>query len=97
MPDTALLVIDIQRAAFDGVRCPPVDSPDELLRCAHELIDAARAGDHPIVFIQHCEGPNEPFEENTDHWLLHASLVPADRDVVLRKYKSSAFEGTSMK
>ena len=96
MSNTALLVIDIQRAAFDGVRCPPLDSPDKLLRSAHTLIDAARAGDHPIVFIQHCEGPNEPFEENTEHWLLHQSLVPTPGDVLLRKYKSSSFEGTAL-
>ena len=96
MPDTALLVIDIQRAAFDGVRCPPMDAPDQLLRSAHTLIDAARAGGHPIVFIQHCEGPNEPFEENTGHWLLHQSLAPAIDDVLLRKYKSSSFEGTAL-
>jgi polar amino acid transport system substrate-binding protein len=94
MNNTALLVIDIQRAAFDGVRCPPMDSPDALLRSAHTLIDAARAGGHPIVFIQHCEGANTPFDENTEHWLLHQSLVPAPDDVLLRKYKSSSFEGT---
>ena len=55
MPNTALLVIDIQRAAFDGVRCPPMDSPGQLLRSARTLIDAARAGGHPIIFIQHCD------------------------------------------
>ena len=43
MTDTALLVIDIQRAAFDGVRCPPMESPDELLRSAGVLIDGARS------------------------------------------------------
>jgi polar amino acid transport system substrate-binding protein len=96
MPDTALLVIDIQRAAFDGVRCPPMDAPDRLLQSAHALIDAARAGGHPIVFIQHCEGPNEPFEENSEQWQLHRSLVPATGDVLLHKHQSSSFEGTAL-
>lgn len=96
MSNTALLVVDIQRAAFDGVRCPPMDAPEQLLRSAQTLIAAARSGGYPIIFIQHCEGPNAPFEENTEHWLLHQSLVPAPDDLQLHKYKSSSFEGTSL-
>lgn len=96
MPTTALLVIDIQRAAFDGERCPPIDSPDQLVRSACELIEAARSGDRLVVFIQHCDEPEQPFEEGTDHWQLHESLVPAAGDLVLKKYASSSFEGTDL-
>ena len=96
MPNPALLVIDIQRAAFDGVRCPPMDAPDALLASAHALIDAARAGGHPVVFIQHSEGPGAPFEEGTEHWLLHRSFDPHPGDLRITKSKSSSFEGTSL-
>ncbi len=96
MPNTALLVIDIQRAAFDGVRCPPLDAPDTLLRSARSLIDSAREGGRPIVFIQHCEGPDTPFDENTEHWLLHESLVPAPGDLIVSKRQSSSFQDTTL-
>jgi len=94
----ALLVIDIQRGAFDGVRCPPIDSPERLVGNAKRLVEAARAGQQPIVFIQHCENVvGEVFEENSAHWPLHESLVPiGPRETTLKKYASSAFEGTDL-
>lgn len=96
MPTTALLVIDIQRAAFDGVRCPPIHSPERLVAHACSLVEAARAGGHHIVFVQHCDEPDQPFEEGTTHWLLHESLVPGPGDSVLKKRASSSFEGTDL-
>jgi nicotinamidase-related amidase len=96
MQDTALLVIDIQRAAFDGVRCPPMDSPEQLVRSATALIAAAHAGGHPVVFIQHSEGAGEPFEAGTVHWQLHEALVPAPGDLMVEKRQSSSFEGTEL-
>lgn len=96
MQTTALLVIDIQRGAFDGVRCPPIDSPDTLVRSACALVDAARASKTTVVFVQHCEGADQPFEEGTEHWQLHASFEPEPSDFVLKKHASSSFEGTDL-
>ena len=96
MPTTALLVIDIQRGAFDDVRCPPIHSPQRLVDNACSLVEAARAGGHPIVFVQHCDEPGQPFEEGTPHWQLHELLVPAPGDAVLKKRASSSFEGTDL-
>jgi nicotinamidase-related amidase len=93
---TALLVIDVQRAAFDGERCPPIDQPQRLVTNAVSLVNAAHEAGAPIVFIQHCEGAGEPFEEGSPHWELHEALVPLRNDTLLRKYASSAFEGTSL-
>ena len=96
MATTALLVIDIQRGAFDGVRCPPIDSPERLVRHAGALVAAVRAGQVPVVFIHHCDEPGQAFEEGTEHWLLHESLVPAAGETVLKKHASSSFEGTDL-
>jgi polar amino acid transport system substrate-binding protein len=93
---SALLVIDIQRAAFDGVRCPPMDAPDALLASAHTLIAAARDGGHPIVYIQHAEGAGAPFEEGTEHFQLHPSFAPGRGDVRITKHKSSSFDDTPL-
>lgn len=97
MPTTALLVIDIQRGAFDGLRCPPVDSPERLVRSATTLIDAAREAKRPVVFIQHGEEEiGSPFEDGTPHWQLHESLVPVPGEMVISKRQSSSFEGTDL-
>lgn len=94
----ALLVIDIQCGAFDGQRCPPIDAPAPFVRQARRLVEAARAGRHPIVFIQHCErDPRAPFEEGSVHWQLHESLRPeGPGESTLKKYASSAFEDTGL-
>ena len=96
MQITALLVIDVQRAAFDGARCPPIDSPDRLVGNTCTLVEAARAGGHPVVFVQHCEEPDQPFGEGSEHWQLHESLAPAPGELTLKKYASSSFEGTAL-
>ena len=92
----ALLVIDIQRGAFDGARCPPIDRSTELVNSARTLVDAARAADSPIVFIQHCAEPDHPFEEGSPHWEFHDELSPLPGDTILRKHASSAFENTDL-
>jgi nicotinamidase-related amidase len=93
---TALLVIDIQRGAFDGQRCNPIADPDGLIDHAVSLIGAARDAGASIVFIQHCDGPDEVFEEGSAHWALHDRLEPQPGDTMLKKYASSAFEGTNL-
>lgn len=97
MPAPALIVIDIQRGAFDGVRWHPIDSADRFIQRANQLVAAAREGGHPVVFVQHCEDtPGELFETGSPQWLLHESLVPAEGEPVVRKYASNAFENTDL-
>src|ERR1700754_3486371 len=96
MQNTALLIIDIQRGAFDGVRCPPIDSPERLVANAGALLEAARAGGHAIVFVKHCDDPGQAFEDGTEHGELHGALVPVPGELVLKKYASSSFEGTDL-
>ena len=96
MKNAALLVIDMQRGAFDGARCPPIDRPSTFLESVLALVGAARAGGRPIVFIQHCDSAGNVFEEGTQHWKLHKGLAPQPGDQVLRKRASSAFEGTAL-
>lgn len=96
MPTTALLIIDVQRGAFDGVLHSPINQPDALIDSARRLLNAARSGDVPVVFIQHGEGPGELFTEGTPQWALHEALVPQAGDAVVHKRASSAFEGTDL-
>lgn len=95
MKQAALLVIDVQNGAFDGVRCPPISDADRLLSNARRLIDAAREAGAPVVFIQHCDTAGA-FEEGTPHWQLHPMLSTHAGDAVVTKRQSSAFEGTDL-
>lgn len=97
MQTIALLVIDIQRGAFNGQLCPPIDQPERLVDHAVSLVGAARSANRPVIFIQHCEdGPDELFVEGTVHWELHDRLAPAPGDTVIKKRASSAFEATDL-
>ncbi|MCY7387760.1 MAG: cysteine hydrolase [Burkholderiales bacterium] len=96
MSASALLVIDTQQAAFNGVFCPPIDRAENLVTNARALIDAARDIGTPIIFIQHSEGKGEPFEEGTSHWEFHEQLTPHAGEPVVKKYVSSAFEKTDL-
>jgi len=96
MGRTALLVIDIQRGAFDGERCSPIDRARDLIDHALDLVNAARDGGAPVVYVQHCDGRGEVFEEGSPHWELHEALVPQPNDTLLRKHASSAFEDTDL-
>jgi nicotinamidase-related amidase len=96
MAQTALLVIDIQRGAFDGARCPPIARADTLVSHAVALIAAAREGAVPVVFIQHCDAEGQAFETDTPHWELHEALAPRPGDPMIRKLESSAFDGTGL-
>ena len=96
MPHTALLIIDVQRGAFDGVLHAPINQPDALIDSATRLLNAARRGGAPVVFIQHCEGPGELFTVDTPQWALHEALVPQAAEAVVHKRASSAFEDTDL-
>jgi nicotinamidase-related amidase len=63
MKNAALLVITIQRGAFDGERCAPIDRPETFVENALELMGAARASGTPLVLVKHCDSAGEVFEE----------------------------------
>jgi|CZKI01.1.fsa_nt_gi nicotinamidase-related amidase len=96
MSSTALLVIDVQRSAFDGVFFPPIDRPEDLVSNARLLVDAAHHSGTPVIFVQHCEGVGQPFEVGMPHWEFHDKLTQIAGDLIIRKYASSAFEKTDL-
>lgn len=96
MTTQALLVIDIQRGAFDGARCPVIARAAELVNHAVMLVAAARESGTPVVFIQHLDGAGEAFETDTPHGEFHAELAPLPGETVIRKRASSAFENTGL-
>jgi nicotinamidase-related amidase len=96
MSITALLVIDVQRIAFDGILFPPIDRPEDLVSNARLLVDAAHDSGTPVIFVQHCEGVGQPFEVGMPRWEFHDKITPIAGDLIIRKYASSAFENTDL-
>jgi nicotinamidase-related amidase len=91
----ALLVIDVQLGAFDGVRCPPIARGAELVARVQAAIAAARAAKLPVVFVQHSQ-PGPVFIEGTPQFALHEALVPEPHDVRIVKRQSSSFDDTPL-
>ena len=92
----ALVVIDLQTAVFEDPAGPPVFESTTLLENARALIDAARAGGVPVVYVQHCGRAGDEFEEGRSGWYIYGPIAPRPGEPVVRKYKSDAFEGTQL-
>jgi nicotinamidase-related amidase len=90
----ALLVIDVQVGAFDGVRDVPLADPDRFLAALLELVALARSCSVPVVFVQDCGRVGGAYEAGTPHWELHPALAPFER--VVRKTHGDAFRDTDL-
>lgn len=93
---TALILVDLQAAAFGGLGIPAVDRADRLLGNARSLLEVARATGVPVVHIQHCAPPGEVFAEGAPGWPIFPPLGPEGSEPVVQKRASDAFEGTDL-
>ena len=93
---TALVLVDLQTAAFDGLAISPVHRPDRLLRNVRALLETARASGLPVLHIQHCARPGEVFAEGAPGWRIFAPVAPEESELVVRKRAPDAFEGTDL-
>lgn len=96
MSVTALLIVDLQKAAFGGCGIPPAHEADRLLRNASALLQEARASGVPVVHVQHCGAAGEAFAEGAPGWPIAPQLEPIARERVVQKRASNAFEGTEL-
>lgn len=60
---------------------PPVFAAATLLANARALVEAARSGGVPVVYVQHCGRAGDEFEEGRPGWYI---------------YEPIAFEGTQL-
>lgn len=91
--DTALLIIDVQKAMFD---CwGGVYEGDEVLGRITALQDAARAAGMPIIKVQHVE-PGSEFDMSASTWELPEPLVLRAGEFQVIKYYCDAFYKTDM-
>jgi len=92
----ALLLIDLQTSVFKDPAIPPVFDAATLLENARALIDAARSGEVPVVYVQHCGRAGDEFEEGRPGWYIHEPIAPRPGEPVVRKRQPDAFEGTQL-
>jgi len=93
---TALLLIDLQSAVFNGDPLQPVHDAAGLLDRAEALLGAARAAGVPVVHVQHSGSPGEALERGAPGWPIHERLAPAAGETLVHKQQSSAFDDTEL-
>ncbi|QVQ27419.1 cysteine hydrolase family protein [Achromobacter deleyi] len=91
--NSALIVIDVQRALFE-TSPPPFDAADVLARI-NALADRARAAGAPVIYVQH-ESPGTLMAHGEPGWELDMRLTPADGDIRVRKTTPDSFLRTGL-
>ncbi len=87
-PNTALLVIDVQRDvvanAYDRVA---------VIANINTLVDGARASHTPVIWVQHCD---EGLVEGSDGWQYVDELERLESEPVVHKHYGDSFEETEL-
>ncbi len=94
MPETALLLIDVQVALFDLQ--PPMHRRDELLDTLVGLLERARGAGIGRVFLQHHGPAGHLVDPRTPGWELHPRLAPTAEELVVAKREPDGFMGSAL-
>ncbi|HUM12807.1 MAG TPA: cysteine hydrolase family protein [Myxococcaceae bacterium] len=96
-PDTALLIIDLQRDILLGKGGPEVQAALEgTVERVAGLLDGARRRGFPVIHVQH-DGPlGHRLERGTPGWELRPEVTPRGNEPVVHKRSSDAFFETKL-
>src|SRR6059058_2648954 len=87
-PNTALLVIDVQKGVVQGAH-----ERDSVVANVGSLIDKARRERVPVVWVQHSD---EQLARGSDGWRIVPELLPGDAEPLVEKNYGDSFEDTSL-
>ncbi|WP_327288145.1 cysteine hydrolase family protein [Streptomyces sp. NBC_01198] len=87
-PHTALLVIDVQNGVVDQAH-----DRDAVVANIATLVDKARAGDVPVVWVQH---NSEELVTGTESWKYAPELVREEAEALVQKAYGDSFEATDL-
>jgi len=92
-----LLIIDIQRDYFPGGAYPLVE-PEAAAAAARKVLDSFRSADAPVIHMKHIwDAPEAEFmRPGTEGIEIHATVEPADGELVLEKASPNSFVGTEL-
>jgi nicotinamidase-related amidase len=91
-PNTALLVIDVQRGLF--TKGTPIYKAEQLLGNIHTLARLAHRAGAPVVYVQH--SADKQLVLGSSDWKLHHRLSPLPEDLLVDKLHGNAFEDTPL-
>jgi nicotinamidase-related amidase len=93
----ALLIVDIQNDYFPGGAHQLV-GPEAAAAAAGRVLETFRAGDEPIVHVQHVwDAPDAAFfRPGTPGVEIHPAVAPHEGEPVVRKEEPNAFLGTAL-
>jgi nicotinamidase-related amidase len=87
-PNTALLVVDVQNGVVAGAY-----NRDGVVANIAVLVDKARAGDVPVVWVQDF---SDERPRGSDDWLVVPELSQQESEPVVHKHYGDAFEETDL-
>jgi len=87
-PNTALLVIDVQRGVVGGAY-----QRDTVVANVGSLVEKARRERVPVVWVQHSD---EQLARESDDWRIVPELTPGDAEPLVEKHYGDAFEETTL-
>jgi nicotinamidase-related amidase len=87
-PNTALLVIDVQKDVTDGAQ-----DRDTVVANIASLVDQARSSGVPVVWVAHND---EGMPLDSDQWQYVDELVRADDEPLVNKTYGDSFEDTEL-
>ncbi|KAI9348116.1 isochorismatase hydrolase [Obelidium mucronatum] len=89
---TALLVVDLQTAMFDGLCFPPIHNAKELIVATQRVLGRARSQGVPVVFIRH--NSESPFTSGEKGWTVLDVFNVKSSEAIVDKTESDSFAGT---
>ena len=99
-PNTALVVIDVQRGILD---LPQLQRKQETSKALDEtvariagLIARARAASVPVIYVQHDGGKDHRLEPHTPGWPFRPEIAPHRGEPVIHKRACDAFFQTTL-
>lgn len=87
-PNTALLVVDVQRGVVAGAH-----ERDGVVANIGRLVEQARGEGTPVVWVQHAD---EGLERGSDNWRIVPELNPAETEPLVEKRYGDSFEETGL-
>lgn len=87
-PNSALLVIDVQRGVMTGAH-----EPDAVIANIATLIDRARAAGVPVVWVQH---NSDELPTGSEVWQYVPELVRGESEPLVHKAYGDSFEDTDL-
>jgi nicotinamidase-related amidase len=87
-PNTALLVVDVQRGVVGAAH-----ERDTVVANVGSLVAKARRERVPVVWVQHSD---EQLVRGTDDWRIVPELTPGDAEPLIEKNYGDSFEDTKL-